>query len=139
MASNLKWYQQSIEDVFQNLAADITGLTSNEAQERLKKYGLNELPTLKSNVLKRLLRQFNNPMVYVLIVAAVITGILTLRGEHMLPDTAVILGVVILNVVLGFLVGRNPLVPVHCAWSCIVGREREAELVRIILVFPQHA
>jgi magnesium-transporting ATPase (P-type) len=41
-------------------------------------------------------------MVYILLVAALITGILTLRGEHMLPDTIVILGVVILNVILGF-------------------------------------
>jgi P-type Ca2+ transporter type 2C len=102
MTNHLKWYQESIEDVFKYLQADNTGLTSYEAQERLKKYGPNELPTPRPNVLKRLLRQFNNPMVYVLIVGAIITGIMTLRGEHMLPDTAVILGVVILNVVLGF-------------------------------------
>jgi P-type Ca2+ transporter type 2C len=102
MPDNIKWYRQSVENVFKNLEGDNSGLTSHEAQERLKKYGLNELPTPRPNVLKRLLRQFNNPMVYVLIVAAAITGTLTLRGEHMLPDTAVILGVVILNVVLGF-------------------------------------
>jgi P-type Ca2+ transporter type 2C len=102
MADNIKWYRQSIENVFRILEADNTGLTSHEAQERLKKYGPNELPTPKPNVLRRLLRQFNNTMVYVLLVAATITGIMTLSGEHMLPDTAVILGVVILNVVLGF-------------------------------------
>ena len=102
MVDNIKWYRQSVENVFKILEADKTGLTSHEAQERLKKYGPNELPTHKPNVLKRFLRQFNNPMVYILIVAAAITGTLTLRGEHMLPDTAVILGVVILNVVLGF-------------------------------------
>jgi P-type Ca2+ transporter type 2C len=102
MANNIKWYRQSIENVFKILEADNSGLTSHEAQERLKKYGPNELPTSKPNVLKRLLRQFNNPMVYVLLAAAAITAILTLRGEHMLPDTAVILGVVILNVALGF-------------------------------------
>jgi P-type Ca2+ transporter type 2C len=102
MVNNLKWYQLTIENAFKILEADNTGLTSWEAQERLKKYGPNELPTPKPNVLMRFLRQFNNPMVYVLIAAAVITGIMTLRGEHMLPDTMVILGVVILNVVLGF-------------------------------------
>jgi P-type Ca2+ transporter type 2C len=102
VADNIKWYRQSIENVFKILEADNSGLTSHEAQERLKKYGPNELPTPRPNVLKRLLRQFNNPMVYILLTAAAITGILTLRGEHMLPDTAVILGVVILNVVLGF-------------------------------------
>jgi magnesium-transporting ATPase (P-type) len=100
MAENIKWYRQSIENVFKILKADNSGLTSHAARERLKKYGTNELPTSRPDVIKRFLRQFNNPLVYVLIVAALITGILTLRGEHMLPDTAVILGVVILNVVL---------------------------------------
>ena len=103
MSINIKWYQQSTTDVFKRLDASSSGLTSSEAQERLKKYGANELPTQKPNALMRLLRQFNNPMVYVLLAAAAITGTLTLRGEHMLPDTAVILGVVILNVILGFL------------------------------------
>jgi len=98
-----KWYQLTIEDVFKKLEADNSGLTSSEAQERLKKFGPNELKSRKPSVLKRLLRQFNNPLVYVLLVAAAITGTLTLRGEDMLADTAVIFGVVILNVILGFI------------------------------------
>jgi P-type Ca2+ transporter type 2C len=102
MTYNIQWYQQSIEDVFKNLGTTSTGLASVDAQERFNKYGPNELPSQKPSSLIRLLRQFNNPMVYVLLVAALITGILSLHGEHMLPDTAVILGVVILNVVLGF-------------------------------------
>ncbi len=102
MIDERNWYQLSIEETLKKLNADTHGLTSGEAQERLREYGPNELLAIKPNVLKRLLRQFNNPMVYILLAAALITGILTLRGEHMLPDTAVILGVVILNVVLGF-------------------------------------
>jgi P-type Ca2+ transporter type 2C len=102
MIDERNWYQLSIEETLKKLNADTHGLTSGEAQERLREYGPNELLAIKPNVLKRLLRQFNNPMVYILLAAALITGILTLRGEHMLPDTAVILGVVILNVVMGF-------------------------------------
>ncbi|MDD5702340.1 MAG: HAD-IC family P-type ATPase, partial [Dehalococcoidales bacterium] len=102
MINGRNWYQLSTEEVFRKLDCNAEGLTSSEASERLKQYGPNELPTAKPNAFKRLLRQFNNPMIYVLLVAAAITGFLTLRGEHMLPDTAVILGVVILNVVLGF-------------------------------------
>jgi P-type Ca2+ transporter type 2C len=98
-----KWYQQSVEEVIKNLETTDNGLTSSDAQERLNKFGHNELPTVKPSALKRFLRQFNSPMVYILLVAACITGFLTLRGEHMLPDTAVILGVVILNVILGFI------------------------------------
>ncbi|MFH1382384.1 MAG: HAD-IC family P-type ATPase [Chloroflexota bacterium] len=97
------WYQLSVDDVIKELATSSIGLTSNEALERLKRYGPNELTSRKPSILKRFLRQFNNPLVYVLLVAAAITGTLTLRGEHMLPDTSVILGVVILNVILGFI------------------------------------
>ena len=101
MVGNSKWYQLSVDDVLKKLEANITGLTSNEAVNLLKKYGLNELKTKKPSVLRRFLRQINNPLVYVLFTAAAITGTLTWRGEHMLPDTLVILGVVILNVIMG--------------------------------------
>lgn len=103
MTNETQWYQLPVEDVFNRLDAGNGGLTSSEAIDRLKKYGPNELKSKKPSVLMRFLRQVNNPLVYVLLVAAAITGTLTLRGEHMLPDTAVILGVVILNVILGFI------------------------------------
>ena len=50
----------------------------------------------------RFLRQFNDPMVIILLVTATITGVLTALGSHMLPDTIVITGVVLLNSILGF-------------------------------------
>jgi len=102
VTNKTEWYQLPVEAVFQSLQSSESGLTSAEAQERLKKYGLNELMTKKPSALMRFLRQFNSPLVYVLLIAAAITGILTWFGEHMLPDTAVILGVVIINVILGF-------------------------------------
>jgi len=43
MINGINWYRLSIEEVLKKLNADVNGLTSNEAQERLKKYGLNEL------------------------------------------------------------------------------------------------
>jgi len=89
--------------VFGELDADSTGLSSSEAKARLDRYGYNELEYRKPSVIMRFLRQFHNPLVYILLVAAAITGFLTLRGEDMLADTAVILGVVILNAVIGFL------------------------------------
>jgi P-type Ca2+ transporter type 2C len=100
--NNQSWCQLPTEEVFAGLGAESRGLSSSEARDRLSKYGPNELPTQRPSVLKRLLRQFHSPMVYVLLAAALITGILTLRGEHMLPDTLIILGVVVLNVLLGF-------------------------------------
>ena len=103
MLNGTKWYQLSVEETFEELEADSAGLTSSEAKARLEKYGYNELKFKKPSVLMRLLRQFNNTLVYVLLVAGTITGTLTvLHGEDMLWDTVVILGVVILNVIIGF-------------------------------------
>ncbi|MFC2021752.1 cation-translocating P-type ATPase [Chloroflexota bacterium] len=102
MLNGTKWYQLTVEETFKELGADSTGLTSGEAKARLEKYGYNELKFKKPSALMRLLRQFHSPLVYVLLVAGAITGILTLRGEDMLWDTVVILGVVILNVIIGF-------------------------------------
>jgi Ca2+-transporting ATPase len=102
LLNEIIWYQQSVEQTFEVLDADSGGLTSSEVKARLEKYGYNELVFKKPSTLMRLLRQFHSPLVYVLLVAGAITGILTLRGEDMLWDTVVILGVVILNVIIGF-------------------------------------
>jgi P-type Ca2+ transporter type 2C len=102
MESQADWYQLSVEDIFRKLGTSTLGLSSDEAEHRLNEYGLNELEPSRPSFLKRFFRQFNNPLVYVLLLAAGITGTLTLRGEDMLTDAAVILGVVILNVIMGF-------------------------------------
>lgn len=102
MANGTKWYQLSVEETFQGLGAGDTGLTSGEAKARLERYGYNELKFKKPSVIMRFLRQFHSPLVYILLAAAAMTGVLTLRGEDMMSDTGVILGVVILNAILGF-------------------------------------
>ena len=101
--NDTRWYQMSIEDIYKKLEANDYGLSQKEAQERLERFGPNELKSKRPSALKRFLRQFNNSLVYVLLIAAAITGVLTLRSEDMLADTALILGVVILNVILGFI------------------------------------
>jgi len=102
MMNGTSWYQMPVGQVFEALEAGNTGLTTSKAQARLEKYGYNELEYKKPSIIMRFLRQFQSPLVYVLLVAGTITGILTLRGQDMLWDTVVILGVVILNVIIGF-------------------------------------
>lgn len=102
MLEGIPSYQLPADDVLTRLGTSRVGLTSGDASDRLHKYGPNEIPWKKPSVLMRFLRQFHNPLVYLLLAAAAITGVLTLRGEHMLPDMAVILAVVVLNAVLGF-------------------------------------
>ena len=96
------WYQLGVEKTFELIAADHTGLTSSEAKSRLGRYGYNELKFKKRSPFVRFLLQFHNPLIYVLLVAGTVTGILSLGGEDMVGDTAVIFGVVILNVIIGF-------------------------------------
>ncbi len=97
-----EWYRLSVDQTFARLETDRRGLSSAEAERRLGRYGENALTFRRTSALVRLLRQFNNPLVYILLIAAGVTGSLTLAGRDMLSDTLVIVGVVIFNAVLGF-------------------------------------
>jgi len=98
-----EWYRLPQAEVFDRLSTDDRGLTSEEAAKRIETYGFNELAYKKPSILMRFLRQFHNPLVYILLAAVVMTGGLTLfAGKDMLVDSMVILGVVILNAILGF-------------------------------------
>jgi Ca2+-transporting ATPase len=92
------WHSQSAEEVLVQLASAATGLSSSEAARRLAANGPNELKEGKPlNPLQMFLVQFNSLIIWVLIAAAVISGLL---GEAM--DAGAILTIVILNAVIGF-------------------------------------
>ena len=75
------------------------GLTEGEADERLRRFGPNVLPTVaRVSVFRRLARQFHNPLIYVLLAATVVT--LLLRDYL---DAAVIFAVVVINPIIGFI------------------------------------
>lgn len=75
------------------------GLESGEAKKRLDAFGRNEIPKgKKRSAWMRLLLQFHNTLIYVLIAAAVITALM----DHWI-DTWVILAVVIINALIGFI------------------------------------
>jgi len=98
LQNGTSWYQLSVEQVFEALEAGDGGLTSSEATARLGKYGYNELKFKKRGPLIRFLLQFHNPLIYVLLVASLVTAILGIW-----TDMGVILGAVILNVIIGFI------------------------------------
>ena len=75
------------------------GLTTDQAAERLARFGPNELPVAGgSSLLVRILRQFHHPLIYILLAAGVITAVL---GEFV--DSSVIFGVVVVNAIVGFI------------------------------------
>jgi len=99
-------HEQTVAAVVVALGANLeTGLTSQEAQKRQKLYGLNILRS-KSQVpaWRRLLAQFHDPQVYLLLGAAAVTILVAkFEGESGLSSEAlIILAIVVLNAVLGF-------------------------------------
>jgi P-type Ca2+ transporter type 2C len=94
----MEWYRAEIEEVFKRLQASEKGLSEAEAKDRLEKEGPNKLPEGKGlSRLEILLHQFKSPLIYILLVAAVVTAVL---GEYI--DTGVIGAVLILNAVIGY-------------------------------------
>jgi magnesium-transporting ATPase (P-type) len=94
------WHAIAPNEVVEKLATSPeSGLDSGEVSERLQKYGPNRLPTgAKRGPLMRFLAQINNVLIYVLLGAALGKVFL---GEWL--DASVILGVVIINALLGFI------------------------------------
>ena len=94
-----KWYALDVRSIVEELNTDAElGLTKETAKERLNKYGENKLPEKKKqSAIIRFLKYFNDILIYVLFVAAVVTAIL---GHYV--DTLVILLVAIINATIGF-------------------------------------
>ena len=93
------WYAEAVERVLAGLEAGPEGLSDDEARARRERYGPNRLrPPQRRGPLARLLAQFHNVLIYVLLGAAVVTALL---GHGL--DTGVILGVVLINALIGFI------------------------------------
>jgi magnesium-transporting ATPase (P-type) len=91
------WHAATAEEVIERLGTGAAGLTSKEVESRRAKYGYNELGgEKKGGMFKAIYRQINQLLIYILLLAAVITGAL----GHLI-DTAVILAVVLANVIIG--------------------------------------
>ncbi len=95
----MDWYQQDIKGVFRKLNTSEQGLLNEEIEKRLEEFGPNRLAAEKKiSRLKMLYHQFRSPLIYILLIAAVVTVIL-----HEYIDTGVIMAVVILNAVIGYI------------------------------------
>lgn len=87
------------DQVLTRLETGKAGLSGDEVEKRQREFGLNLLSATKPrSPFIRFFMQFNNVLIYVLIVSAVITAIL----RHWV-DTGVIAGVVLINAIIGFI------------------------------------
>ncbi|MCR1950695.1 calcium-translocating P-type ATPase, PMCA-type [Clostridium sp. DSM 100503] len=92
------WFNKSHEEIVKELSSNvINGLSSSEAKARLEKNGLNKLQwKKKKSTFQLFLSQINDAMIYILIVAAIISAIV---GE--VSDAIIILIVIFVNAIIG--------------------------------------
>ncbi|WP_154715994.1 cation-transporting P-type ATPase [Sterolibacterium denitrificans] len=93
------WHALSCEAVADRLQADPHGLSAAEAQRRIGQYGRNQLaPPPRRGPLLRFLLQFHDVLLYVMLIAAVITALL----GHWI-DSGVLFAAAAINALIGFI------------------------------------
>lgn len=99
----MKYYDEEVDKVLASLETNENGLSTQEAEARLNRYGLNKLKeTNKKSKLSKFLDQFKDMMIVVLLIAAVFSGISSYLNGEAYTDTIVIIAVVLLNAIMGF-------------------------------------
>ena len=92
------YWSKKESEIFRELNTTSEGLTTHEAEKRLKKYGKNELEKKRKLILFKLIwDQINSPLIYILLFAAIISFMLNNRLD------AYVIGLIILiNIGIGF-------------------------------------
>jgi magnesium-transporting ATPase (P-type) len=116
----MKWYQLDAKEVLKRLQTSEEGLSEAQAKKHLETYGPNKLPEGAGiSRLKIILHQFTSPLIYILIVAAIVT---TFLGDYI--DSGVIVAVLILNAIIGYLQEYKAETSVRALKRMIVPRAR---------------
>ena len=95
----IQWHSLSPTAVLKLLKSSMVGITSTEASDRLKREGGNTLVRRgRESIFKIFIRQFFNPLVYILIVATILA---IAMGK--ITDGVVVFSVILINAVIGFI------------------------------------
>ncbi len=95
----MSWYKKEKKEVLKQLNTSLSGLSLQEAEKRLQVFGPNEIEKSETiNLFKLVIEQVKSPLIYILIVA----GIVTFSLGHFI-DGIVIFSVIILNGLIGFI------------------------------------
>ena len=98
----MKLYCEDVERALEEAQSSREGLTSAEAQQRLAANGRNKLAEAKKDSLvKRFFMQMADPMILILLAAALVSGVLAVVEGESFADVVIILAVVLINAVLG--------------------------------------
>ena len=98
----MRYYLEDGKSALTKLASSENGLSENEAQKRLAENGKNKLAEAKGkSIFVRFLEQLSDPMIIILLVAALVSGVLAVIEDESFADVIIILAVVLINAVLG--------------------------------------
>ncbi len=93
-----EWYRHEAEECLAELSTTVGGLSDEEAERRRRRYGPNKLAEEERiSRLRIVLHQFTSPLIFILLIAAVVTGFLR---EYI--DMGVILAVIVVNAIIGY-------------------------------------
>lgn len=98
------WQTIKKEDVLREFGTNSkNGLTEEEVKKRQNKYGKNRLKDKpKENIFVKFIKQFNDFMIIILIIASIVSAVIsTLQGQNDYIDSIIIIGIVILNALMG--------------------------------------
>ncbi len=98
----MRYYCEEKERVLEELGSSHEGLGTKEAEKRLSEHGKNKLAEAKKDsLIKRFFAQMKDPMIIILLCAALISGVLAVSEGESFADVIIILAVVIVNAALG--------------------------------------
>ena len=93
----MEWQKKTEQEIMEILKTNRNGLKQEEVNERIKKYGLNELPKAKKdNIFKIFFSEFNDPIIWLLIVSIIFSFIV---GE--VVDACAIIFIILIDAIVG--------------------------------------
>ncbi len=98
----MRYYSEDKDAVLSSLESGTEGLTDAEAEIRLERLGRNRLKEApKTPLIVRFLEQLKDPMIVILLAAALVSGVIAVLHNESFTDVIIILAVVLINAVLG--------------------------------------
>lgn len=98
----MREYLLGYKEILSSLKSSYEGISEEESKIRLKENGLNKLEEgKKTPLIVKFLKELTNPMIIILIVAAIVSGITAAYANESFADVFIIFAVVVINGILG--------------------------------------